>query len=65
MYNNVLFLSKKLYIFGTTNTVICSFSNTLEETPIPIFFDYVHFKCLSERLWMKFQNDFIRPSVPP
>ena len=43
--NNVLFLNKKLYTFGITNT-LCSFCNTLKETPIHIFFDCVHVKCL-------------------
>ena len=37
--NNVLFLDKKLYTFGITNTALCSFCNTLEETPMDIFFD--------------------------
>ena len=63
--NNVLFLYKKLYTFGITNTGLCSFCNTLEETPIRIFFDCVHIKCLWERLRMKFQNNFILPSLTP
>ena len=63
--NNVLFLNKKLYKFGITNTALCSFCNTLEETPIHIFFDCVYVKCLWERLRMKFQNDFILPSLTP
>ena len=57
------FLNKKLYTFGITNTALCSFCNTLEETPIHIFFDCVHVKCLWERLQIKFQNDFILPSL--
>ena len=63
--NNVLFLNKKLYTFGITNTALCSFCNTLEETPIHIFFDCVHVKCLWERLRMKFPNDFILSSFTP
>ena len=63
--NNVLFLNKKLYTFGITNTALCSFCNTLEETPIHIFFDCVHVKCLWERLQIKFQNNFILPSLTP
>ena len=47
------------------NTAICSFCNTLEETPIHILFDCVLAKCLWERLRMKFQNDFILPSLTP
>ena len=61
--NNLLFLNKKLYTFGITNTALCSFCNTLEETPIHIFFDCVHVKCLWERLRMKFQNDFVLLSL--
>ena len=61
--NNVLFLNKKLYPFGIINTALCSFCNTLEETPIHIFFDCVHVKCIWERLRMKFRNDFILPSL--
>ena len=57
--NNVLFLNKKLY------STLCSFCNTLEETPIHIFFDCVHVKCLWERLRMKFQNDFVLLSLTP
>ena len=63
--NNVLFLNKKLYTFGITNTALCSLCNTLEETPIRIFFDCVHVKCLWERLGMKFQNNFLLPSLTP
>ena len=59
--NNVHFLNK----FGITKTALCSFCNTLEETPIHISFDCVHVKCLCERLRMKFHNDFILPSVTP
>ena len=51
--NNVLFLNKKLY------STLCSFCDTLEETPIHIFFDCVHVKWLWERLRIDFQKDFI------
>ena len=56
--NNALFLNRKLYTFGITNTGLCSFCKTVEETPLHIFFDCVHVKCLSEKSRMKFQNDF-------
>ena len=63
--NNVLFYNKKLYTFGITNTALCSFCNTLEETPIHIFFDRIHVKSPWERFRTKFQNDFILPSITP
>ena len=61
---NVLFVNKELWTFGITNTTLCSFCNTLEETPIHIF-DYIHVKCLRLRLKKKFQNDFIQPPLTP
>ena len=62
---SILFLYKKRYTFGITNTALCCFCNTLKETPIHIFFDCVYVKYLWERLRMKFQNDFILPSYTP
>ena len=50
--SNVLFLNKKLYTFGITNTALCSFYKTLEENPIRIFYDCIHVKSL----WEKLQN---------
>ena len=50
--NNVLFLNKKLYTFGITNTVLCSFCKTLEENPIRIFYDCIYVTSL----WEKLQN---------
>ena len=41
------------------------FLYTVEETPIHIFFDCIHVKCLWKRLRMKFQNDFILPPLTP
>ena len=64
-FNNVLFLNKRLYTFGITNTALCYFCNAVEETPIHNFFHFVHGKCLWERLQMKFQNDLILPSLTP
>ena len=58
IFNNALFLNRKLCAFGITNTALCPFCQTLEETPLHIFFDCVNVKCLSEKLRMKFQNDF-------
>ena len=63
--SNIFFLNKKLWTFGITNTALCSFCNTLEETPIHIFFDCIYVKCLWERLRMKLQNDFILPPFTP
>ena len=56
---NVLFLNKKLYTFGITNTPLCSFCNTSEGTSIQIYFGCIHVK----RLQTKFQNGLILLSV--
>ena len=61
--NTVSFLIKKIYTFGITNTALCSFCNNLEETPMHIFFHWIHVKCIWERLGTKFQNDFILQSL--
>ena len=53
------FSTKKLCTFGITNAALCFFCNAVEETPMHIFLDCVHVKCLLER----FQNDFILPSL--
>ena len=62
--NNVLFLNKKLYTFGITNTAPC-FLITLWKKLLYIFFDCIHVKSVWERLQMKFQNDFILPLLTP
>ena len=61
--NNILFLNEKEYSFGITRTALRSSCNTLEETPIHIFFDCIHVKCIWERLQPKCLNDFILPSL--
>ena len=61
--NNLLFLNKNLYSFRITNTALCSFCKTLEETLMHIFYDYINVKSLWEKLQAKFQNDIILPSL--
>ena len=61
--NNVLFLNKKLYNFGITNTALCLLCKNFEETPIHIFYDSIHVKSLWEKLQTKFQNDIILSSL--
>ena len=63
--NNLLFLNKKQHNSWIINTALCSFCNTLEETPINIFWDSIQVKCLWEKLQAKFQNDIILTSLTP
>ena len=65
IHNFLVYLNKKLYDFGITDTALCSFCKTLEETPIHIFYDCIHVKSLWEKLHTKFQNDTILPSLTP
>ena len=58
-----LFLNKKECTFGITNTVLCSFCKSLQETLIHIFYDCIHVKYLWEKLQTKFQSDIILPSL--
>ena len=57
------FSIKKLHNFGRKNTALCSFCNTLEVTPIHIFYCCIHVKSLWEKLQSKFQDDIILPSL--
>ena len=59
--NNIVFLNKRLYIFGIANTALCSFCKTLEETTMHIFYDCIYVKSLWEKPQTKFQNDIILP----
>ena len=65
IFNSVLFFNKKLHTFGITNTALCSFCSTLEETPIHILFDCNHVKCIWKRSRPKFQNGFTLPLLTP
>ena len=42
MLIKVIFLNKKLYTFGITNTVLCSFYSFLEEIAMHIFYGCIH-----------------------
>ena len=63
--NIVLFLNKKQCNSWIINTALCSFCNTLEETPINIFYDSIQVTFLWGKLQAKFQNDIILTSLTP
>ena len=56
-------MCNKRYTFGITNKALCSFCNTLEETPTHIFFECIHIKCLWEKLRTKFHQTKFYPAV--
>ena len=44
--HNILFLNKKLYLFGITKSLLCSYCNAYNETPIHLFCEYNSIKYL-------------------
>ena len=56
LLNNVLFLNKKLHIFGIKSSPLCSFCNLCDETPLHIFYECDSIKCLWSDLVHYFQN---------
>ena len=62
---NILFLNKKLYIFGINETPLCSFCHTKEETTFHVFFECCKTQSLWEELRKYFQYDFSLPILSP
>ena len=48
--NNILFLNKKIYNLGITNTALCSFCKIFEETLIHFFYYCINVKSPSKKL---------------
>ena len=63
LLNNVLFLNKKLYIFGKKSSPLCSFCNLCDETPLHIFYECPSTKCLWSELGQYFQNSLVLPTL--
>ena len=54
-------MNKKLYIFGISETPLCSFCHTKEETTFRIFFGCCKIQSLWEELKKYFHDDFSLP----
>ena len=65
LLNNVLFLNKKLHIFGIKLSPLCSFCNLCYETPLHIFFECDSIKCSWSDLVHYFQNSLVLPILTP
>ena len=63
--NNILYLNKKLHIFGIKSSPLCSFCNLYNETPFHIFYECVRCKFLWSELVQYFQNTLILPTFTP
>ena len=66
LLNNVLFLNKKLHIFGIKSSPLCSFCDLCDETSLHIFYERDSIKCLwSDLVHYKIQNSFVLPILTP
>ena len=63
--NNVLFLTKRLHIFGIKSLPLCCFCNLNDETPFHMFYEFDRVKCLWSDLVQCFQNTLISPTLKP
>ena len=63
--NNVLFLNKKLHIFGIKSSPRCSFYNLYHETPFAIFYECDCVKSLLSDFVQCFQNTLVLPTLTP
>ena len=63
--NYILFLNKKLYIFGISETPLCSFCRAKEEATFHIFFNCCKTQSLWEELRKYFHDDFSLPILSP
>ena len=63
--NNILYLNKKLHIFGIKPSPLCSFCNLYDETPCHIFYECDRVKFLWSELVQCFQNTLILPTLTP
>ena len=63
--NNILYLSKKLFNFGKTNSPLCSFCSLKEETVLHIYSECLPLITLWENLQCFFSNDLRLPCLTP
>ena len=65
MLHNILFLNKKLYLFGITKSPLCSYCNKYDETPIHLFCECNYTKYLWLQLNRHFPPDLTFPVLTP
>ena len=63
--HNILFLNKKLYLFGITKSPLCSYCNTYDETPIHLFCECNYTKYLWLQLNRHFRSGLTFPVLTP
>ena len=55
--NNILFLNEKLFVFGLSTTLSCSFCNSFGENITNLFCDCTMAQCLWKKLQLKLKDD--------
>ena len=65
LLKNVLFLNKKLHVFGIRLSPLCAFCNLCDETLLLIFYECDSIKCLRSDLVHYFQNSLVLPVPTP
>ena len=63
--NNVLYLNKKLFQFGKTQSPLCSFYHTEAETTLHIFHKFSATKIFWNGLLLFFETDLFFPDLTP
>ena len=63
--NNILYLNKKLFLFGKSTSSLCSYCKQHDETVLHLFYTCVLTKELWSHLCLHFENDLILPQVTP
>ena len=63
--NNIIYLNKKLHIFGIKSSPLCSFCNWYDENPFHIFYECDRVKLLWSDLVQCFQNTLILATLTP
>ena len=61
----MLYLDKKLFQFGKTQSPLCCFCHTEDETTLHIFHKYSVAKILWNQLLLLFETDFDFPDLTP
>ena len=61
--NNILYLNKKLYLFGKVETPLCSYCMLYDESIIHLFWNCVYVKNLWQQLQLYFNDDFKLPDL--
>lgn len=63
--NNALFLNNKLYIFKKTNSPLCSFCKSKDETVFHLFSECIYVLSMWSKLCSFFKKVFSLPSLTP